>query len=317
MKIFSELFEGGSKAMQKKRKITFYCICITLALIVTMLTLLATFGIVSLISKNADKETENSPVQVSIGATEIVTLDPADLYSGNLLILDAAHKYRGDSDAIILRNAEGRPKTQTGGNVYSILAARVEDDVDFRASPEAAEAFNLMMKDFYAASNDDNVCIKKALTKANADVIDPIYTSGDTLALNYYFEYPGDDRSIFGVDKYTWIYSNAYKYGFINIPLSDDDIEEGSEETGSNVFRYVGVPHATYMKTKKLSFEGYLDQLRSATPDAPLLIKSGRVTYASYFVAANGEHIVPTEYSYSVSGNNLDGYIVTVEITKK
>lgn len=317
MKNFSELFEGGSKETQKKRKITFYCICVTLALIATMLIILAIFGIVSLASQHTEDEPEQEAPQVSIGNTQSITLSEEQLHSGTLLILDDAHRYSGEFDAIIMRNAEGRPKTSTGGNVYSILAARVEDDVDFRASPEALEAFNLMMQDFYAASNDDNICVRRAITKANADTVDAIFSSGDTLALNYYFEYPDDDRSIYGVDKYSWIYSNAYKYGFINVPVEPQSTDaEDEEEVGSNIFRYVGVPHATYMKTKRLSFDAYLAQLKNATPDAPLLVRSGRITYASYFLAKDGEHLVPTDYSYSVSGNNVDGYIVTVEITR-
>lgn len=315
MKNFSELFEGGSKETQKKRKITFYCICVTLALIAALLVVLAILGVVSLVSQHTPEEPEQSAPQVSIGNTVSVTLGEDELHSGTLLILDGAHRYSGSFDAIIMRNADGRPKTQTGGNVYSILAARVEDDVDFRASPEATAAFNLMMQDFYAASNDDNVCVKKALTKANADNIDAVFSSGDTLALNYYFEYPGDDRSIYGVEKYSWIYTNAYKYGFINLPIDAPEDEE-SETAGSNIFRYVGVPHATYMKTKRLSFDAYLEQLRSATPDAPILVKSGKITYASYFIAKDGEHLVPADYNYTVSGNNIDGYIVTAEITK-
>jgi D-alanyl-D-alanine carboxypeptidase len=70
------------------------------------------------------------------------------------------------------------------------------------------------------------------------------------------------------------------------------------------------------MKTKRLTLDAYLEQLRSATPDPPLLTKVGKITSASYYLAADGEHRVPTEHEYTVSGNNTDGYIVTVSIAK-
>ena len=312
MKFLSELFEGGTNATQKKKKITFYCMCVTLALIAVMLLVLAIFGVAQLIA-NADKTNDQSSpnVQVSVGETAATTLDAEAIYSGDLLILDSTHRYQGSPNTVIVRNSDGRPKTQTGSNVYSIIAKGTSEELDFRGTPEAVEALNLMLADFYSAKTDDNICITRAYTLASKDTTDAVFTAATTFELEYYFEYPGDVRGIYGVEKYDWIYTNAYKYGFINI-----EDPAASEDGGSGLFRYVGTSHATYMKTKKLTLSAYLDQLRSATPDSPLLTKIGKITYASYYLAADSEHLVPTGYEYTVSGNNIDGYIVTVSITK-
>ena len=312
MKFLSELFEGGTNATQKKKKVTFYCICVTLALIAVMLLILAAFGVSQLISDLAEADVQSEPdVQVSIGATETITLDAASIHSGNLLILDNAHRYQGDPETVIIRAYEGRPKTQTGSNVYSIVSRGVSEELDFRGTSEAVNALNLMMADFYAAKADDNLCITRAYTLASKDTTDAPFTAATTFELEYYYEYPGEIRGIYGVEKYDWIYANAYKYGFVNI-----DDPAASEESGSGLFRYVGVAHATYMKTKKLQLSTYLEQLRSTTPDAPLLTKVGKITYASYYLSADGEILVPTEHEYVVSGNNIDGYVITVSITK-
>ena len=312
MKFLSELFEGGTNATQKKKKVTFYCICVTLALIAVMLLILAAFGVSQLISDLAAADVQSEPnVQVSIGETETITLDAASIHSGNLLILDNAHRYQGDPETVIIRAYEGRPKTQTGSNVYSIVSRGVSEELDFRGTSEAVSALNFMMADFYAAKADDNLCITRAYTLASKDTTDAPFTAATTFELEYYYEYPGEIRGIYGVEKYDWIYANAYKYGFVNI-----DDSAASEESGSGLFRYVGVAHATYMKTKKLQLSTYLEQLRSTTPDAPLLTKVGKITYASYYLSANGEILVPTEHEYTVSGNNTDGYIITVSITK-
>ena len=312
MKFLSELFEGGTNATQKKKKVTFYCICVTLALIAVMLLILAAFGVSQLISDLAEADVQSEPdVQVSIGATETITLDAASIHSGNLLILDNAHRYQGDPETVIIRAYEGRPKTQTGSNVYSIVSRGVSEELDFRGTSEAVNALNLMMADFYAAKADDNLCITRAYTLASKDTTDAPFTAATTFELEYYYEYPGEIRGIYGVEKYDWIYANAYKYGFVNI-----DDPAASEDGGSGLFRYVGVAHATYMKTKKLQLSTYLEQLRSTTPDAPLLTKVGKITYASYYLSADGEILVPTEHEYTVSGNNIDGYVITVSITK-
>ena len=312
MKFLSELFEGGTNVTQKKKKVTFYCICVTLALIAVMLLILAAFGVSQLISDLAAADVQSEPnVQVSIGETEAITLDAASIHSGNLLILDNAHRYQGDPETVIIRAYEGRPKTQTGSNVYSIVSRGVSEELDFRGTSEAVSALNLMMADFYATKADDNLCITRAYTLASKDTTDAPFTAATTFELEYYYEYPGEIRGIYGVEKYDWIYANAYKYGFVNI-----DDPAASEDGGSGLFRYVGVAHATYMKTKKLQLSTYLEQLRSTTPDAPLLTKVGKITYASYYLSADGEILVPTEHEYTVSGNNTDGYIITASITK-
>ena len=165
------------------------------------------------------------------------------------------------------------------------------------------------MKDFYAEKKDDNVCIVNAYSRSKKDSLDPVYSSGQAFELGYYFDYnsdPSDVRNIYGADKYSWIYSNAHKYGFINVGSADG--------SGSGIFRYVGIPHATYIKTKKIDFDTYLEQLRAASPESPLLIKIGKITYASYFIEASSEHLVPADYEYEVNGNNIDGYIITAAI---
>lgn len=311
MKFMDELFEGGTKSAQKKKKTTFYVICVTLALIAVMLIVLAVFGIAMLISDAAEDAEGNSQTpKVTIGATELTQFESDGVHSGNLLRLERGKRAQGDISTVIIRGA--RVQTEDGANIYSVRSSGSTDELDFRGTPEAVEALNLMMKDFYGKTKDDNLCISKAYTLESKDSIHPIYSSATSFLFECYY---GDDytvRSIYGVDKYNWIYENAYKYGFINVedPTADEDSE------GSTVFRYVGVPHATYMRTKKLTLEEYLEQIKTATPDAPILTSVGKTTYASYYLAADGEHLVPSEHSYTVSGNNTDGYIVTVSIQK-
>ncbi len=312
MKI-SELFEGGSTEAQKKKRMTFYTICVTLALLAVMLILLAMIGISSLIAQNANKSSEQSELALSIENTVSTSLGEDAIYSGTLLALDSTNRYKGEDETVTVRDREGRPKTDTNGNVYTISSPSAKDDQDFRATPETIDAFNAMIKEFYRASSpkDDNICIISAYSKIEKDNIPPLYTSGHTFELGYYVDYntdPGNIKNIYGVEKYSWIYSNAHKYGFINLRAPDG--------SGTGVFRYIGIPHATYIKTKSIDFDTYLEQLRSATHAEPLLMKIGKITYASYFVSAAGEHLVPADYEYTVSGNNYDGYIITAEITE-
>ena len=83
--------------------------------------------------------------------------------------------------------------------------------------------------------------------------------------------------------------------------------------------RYVGRPHAWYMAQKKLCLEEYLEQLKSYTLQQPLDYEAGGKSYRIYYVPAeksgSTDVSVPTDKEYSISGNNMDGFIVTVEMS--
>ena len=115
--------------------------------------------------------------------------------------------------------------------------------------------------------------------------------------------------------KYNWLYENAHKYGFIvRYPESKKDIT--GIETFEQVFRYVGVAHATYIKSNNLCLEEYLELLRTTyTYDNPLSIKGADgKSYQVYYAAAdeNSQIMVSSKYGYEISGDNMNGYIVTV-----
>lgn len=103
----------------------------------------------------------------------------------------------------------------------------------------------------------------------------------------------------------TWLNSNAAKYGFVN------DFEDA--------YRYVGEVHASYITTKKLSLASYVDYLKKNTNvEKPLTIKVDGAEYMVYFVSCNAGDVikVPAGMSYTVSGTNDGGVVVTVKNSK-
>lgn len=90
-------------------------------------------------------------------------------------------------------------------------------------------------------------------------------------------------------------------------------------------FRYVGVPHAYYMNAKSLCLEEYIRTLSGYPFDGEHLCFSdedGR-NWDIYYVSADSAKTgsdpdsialpVPKNLPYTVSGNNIDGFIVTVQ----
>ena len=115
---------------------------------------------------------------------------------------------------------------------------------------------------------------------------------------------------------YAWVLENCRKYGLIlRYTVEKEAITGYSAESWH--FRYVGRPHADYIAAHALALEEYLDLLKTTSYEQRLSIElddGGR--YSVYYVAATngGTRLpVPESKSYTLSGNNVDGFIVTVD----
>ena len=79
-------------------------------------------------------------------------------------------------------------------------------------------------------------------------------------------------------------------------------------------FRYVGVPHATYMYERGITLEEYLSELRIYTESIPLLVSADGVEYGVYYIDKDvleyTEFNVPKDTEYSISGDNMGGFVV-------
>lgn len=122
-----------------------------------------------------------------------------------------------------------------------------------------------------------------------------------------------------GEGDYAWINQNCYKYGFIvRYPVDKASITHIEYEPWH--FRYVGVPHAEYIYNNSICFEEYIDLLHTKTIDTPLVINTSEQTsYAVYYqscdsLATSTQLIVPADKEYTVSGDNVSGFIITVKI---
>ena len=106
-----------------------------------------------------------------------------------------------------------------------------------------------------------------------------------------------------------WLEKNAQVFGFIlRYPKDKEHITGISYESWH--FRYVGHPHAEYIKLKNLCLEEYIDYLKSGNQYA---INSGNTSYQVYRTTAkNGKIKVPKNLKYTISNDNCGGYIISV-----
>lgn len=107
----------------------------------------------------------------------------------------------------------------------------------------------------------------------------------------------------------------AAKYGFIlRYPAGKEDVTGIAHEPWH--FRYVGIPHAGIMAENDLTLEEYVSFLHQFPQGSPPLVhRIGLRQTAVSWLKSDGpqtEAWVPAALPYTVSGNNVDGFVLTV-----
>lgn len=107
----------------------------------------------------------------------------------------------------------------------------------------------------------------------------------------------------------------SIKYGFIErYPAGHEQITCIAHEPWH--FRYVGYPHSETTKKSALTLEEYTDYLKQFPYQGNhLKLKFNRHEYEIFYVSVQNEDAIieiPDGIPYQVSGNNVDGVVVTL-----
>lgn len=252
-----------------------------------------------------------------------------DLYTGNLILVNNDTEYRLNDESHL-------------GNVFDLRSSSYKaQDKNVQLDKNVITHLNEMMDAFAQATGKNNVMIcsgyrnrelqeklyRKDLEKTgNATslfVTKPGFSehhTGLSFDLGIYPE-NGFSQEFDGTGKYSWISQNCYQYGFVVRYESDKvDITKIGNEPWH--IRYVGVPHAYVMQKQDLCLEEYMNYLKDFPYNGKHLIVTNDQNdkYEIYYVAAPaGEKMVsvpvPENGNYEISGNNTDGFIVTVSLS--
>lgn len=201
----------------------------------------------------------------------------------------------------------------------------------------ALDALNQMLDAFYVATgHQDMIVISGYRTTQqqqelyDADLAETGEQTSTRVALPGHSEHESGyalDFSLYtdgvqydydGTGEYAWINENCAHYGYV-LRYAEDKQETTGIQAEPWHYRYVGQPHATYMMENNVCLEEYLTLLKNYTADEPLSITNwdGEI-YQVYYVSADTSTdstyvMVPPDAKYTISGNNSDGFIVTVD----
>jgi zinc D-Ala-D-Ala carboxypeptidase len=106
-----------------------------------------------------------------------------------------------------------------------------------------------------------------------------------------------------------WIEQNAWKYGFILRYPKDKTHITGIQYEPWHI-RYVGLPHSAIIEEKNFALEEYMDYLRKEK-NLTVIVNGEEYTVTYYPIEPSSTIKVPKNSKYEISGNNVDGVIVT------
>lgn len=263
-----------------------------------------------------------------------VTVIAENIHTGELILVNSEHEYVF-------------PDTDTDVSVYdNKTSAYKVNDLSVTLSMDAIVPFNRLMDDFFAESGCRDVMVVSGYRTAEfqRELYSERVASEGVEAAAKYVALPGQSEHHTGLamdlsvytssgegyyvrdyKKCTWLVENFENYGFIlRYP------EEKAELTGISYeswhYRYVGLPHSVIMKEFDMCLEEYITYLHTLTDGAVLEYLSGTATekklsqtddnaYVIWYVPQTGdktEIVLPSDRDYSISGDNVSGFIVTL-----
>ncbi|MBQ6253016.1 M15 family metallopeptidase [Ruminococcus sp.] len=256
---------------------------------------------------------------------ESFQVDTTDKFKGDLILVNEEHQYfGGDEDLVSI----------TDMNYENEISCFTAVDSTYTILRQVYGPMAEMVQDFYDKYNNDTLIIYGSYrtTEFQQQLYeDDLAQSGDgestRVAKPGFSEHETGlafdftesvDHDYDGTGDFAWINANCFKYGFIvRYTEAKQRLTKIQDEPWH--FRYVGIPHAYYMDSKDLCLEEYIDLVREHPYDGEHLEFSDNEgnDYEVYFVASDDGSEkttvpVPTGTRYEISGNNVDGFIVTV-----
>lgn len=265
--------------------------------------------------------------------SELVPVDNALLYSGNLVLVNKDHEYAYKDQKPENLTSMYQYSVNKNGNLRFALT-----DSSVSVSQNFAVALSHMLIDFYKSSKNNTVMLKSGYrtVEEQKELYDADTETTGSESTKYNKEGYSESHTGLSIDlgvntdgypeykgtgKFQWLTDNAAKYGIITRYTKDKEAITNIEAEPWHL-RYVGVPHAEIMAEKSLCLEEYIDLLKSYSYDEPLTYTaSNNIKYAIYFVKAEKETKVQIplnengeQFSYEISGNNVDGFVITVNL---
>lgn len=321
--------------MRRRRRIFYLCSFVLLMIFVILFYIL----IRRLSSSEASADPGTSPISTyggdslessaassldttsTLDGYELRQMSEEDIHKGTLILVNKNYAYTFPEDLELI-------------SMYDIMNESYDvSGTDVRMDQVAAQPLCDMLTDFYQHTGLDTINIlcgyrtkeesqalfdasveENGLDHAQRFVMLPGYSEHHSaLSTDLGLIVDGYSEDYTGDGEYAWINQNCQTYGFIvRYPDAKKEITQIDYEPWH--FRYLGVPNATAVVNEGLCLEEYIEFIKGYTADGPhYQVTTADGAYEIYY-AAGTEVYVPIDREYEISGNNIDGFIITVKM---
>lgn len=236
-----------------------------------------------------------------------VEISKEQIYKGNLLLVNNEYPVQSEGIRSDVVNLSANSELVKGyslfdNNTYlSEYIARKFSDMVVDANKD--ESFNFFITSGFRNFDEQN----KLYREMGSSLAMPAGYSEHNLGLS--LDVGTTQMKMEKAPEGRWIEKNAWKYGFVLRYPKDKTEITGIQHEPWHI-RYVGLPHSAIMKEQGFVLEEYLDYLKEKKKISAK-IDGKKYTVAYYPFSKNMTINLPKNYEYDISGDNMDGIIVT------
>lgn len=272
-------------------------------------------------------EAATEPVTEPVKNYKTITVENDKVFKGEMILVNENYPFKNSQDADIVTLYDEKNES------YSVSG------MEIGLQSEAVKPLNDMLADFYEETGHSDILIvagfrtleqqqalyDEDLERTGLDTSTLValpghseHESGYAVDFSLFFD-DGTSGDYDGTGDYEWIDEHCSDYGYIlRYPANKTEITKIQYESWH--YRYVGRPHAYYIMQSGICYEEYIDGLKNYSADTPLeIVDSDGKAYAVYYVPAETEKSVTyvpliSDKPYTISGNNSDGFIITIDL---
>ncbi|HHK5534460.1 TPA: D-alanyl-D-alanine carboxypeptidase family protein [Bacillus mobilis] len=262
-----------------------------------------------LFQKEIDVKIADKDNTVRAANTENIEITKEEIYKGDLLLVNKDYPVKKDSIRSDIINVNHNSELVRGYVIF---------DRNLRLSKGVVESFlnvvdaagkdgvqHFLMSSGYRDFQEQS----KLYKEMGSDYALPAGYSEHNLGLS--LDVGSTQKKMERAPEGKWIEENVWKYGFVlRYPKNKSHITGIQYEPWH--IRYVGLPHSAIMQKEKITLEEYLDFLKEKK-EISTNVEGKKYTVSYYKVSGNRKVNVPANKQYEISGNNMDGVIVTVQ----
>ncbi|MFE9081195.1 M15 family metallopeptidase [Bacillus mobilis] len=272
-------------------------------------TICVGFYISPLFQKEIDVKIADKDNTVRAANTENIEITKEEIYKGDLLLVNKDYPVKKDSIRSDIINVNHNSELVRGYVIF---------DRNLRLSKGVVESFlnvvdaagkdgvqHFLMSSGYRDFQEQS----KLYKEMGSDYALPAGYSEHNLGLS--LDVGSTQKKMERAPEGKWIEENVWKHGFVlRYPKNKSHITGIQYEPWH--IRYVGLPHSAIMQKEKITLEEYLDFLKEKK-EISTNVEGKEYTVSYYKVSGNRKVNVPANKQYEISGNNMDGVIVTVQ----